>query len=127
MLGNGKKDFVQEIWLTIISMFVFTILVIYFADIYPKNTHHSIVNDFIISFILSFFIFFPIIRSIRYAYVMRAYVVLYFPLVIFTLLISVFALGIFQIKQGTLIDELNSILPFLIILISMILYTVYIY
>ncbi len=108
--------------LTIISIFIFTILVIYFADIYPKNTHYSIFDDFIIIFILSFFILFPIIRSIRYAYVMRAYLVLYFPLLIFTIIISVFALGIFKIKQGTLVDELNSILPFLIILTSMILY-----
>ncbi len=127
MLGNSKKDFVQEILLTIVLMFTFSILTVYFADIYPKNTHYSILNDFITIFILSFFVFFGIIRIIRYAYVMRGYVLLYFPYLIFTILVLFIGVDTFQKLQGTLIEDLNNMIPFLIILTSIILYTVYIY
>ena len=127
MLGNKKKDFIQEILVVIISMVTFTILTVYFADIYPHNTQYSVVNDFIVIFIASFFIFFPIIRVIRYAYVSRVYIFLYFPYLYFVPAILFIGVDSFQKLQGTLIENFIQIVPFLIILTSMIMYTGYVY
>ncbi len=126
MLGNKKKDFIQEILVVIISMVIFTVLAVYFADIYPHNTQYSVVNDFIVIFGVSFFIFFPIIRVIRYAYVNRVYIFLYFPYLYFVPAILFMGVDSFQKLQGTLIEELDQLVPFLVILISMIIYTIYI-
>ena len=126
MLGNKRKDFVHESLVVIISMVTFTILTVYFADIYPHNTQYSIVNDFIVFFVVSFFIFFPIIRIIRYAYVYRAYILLYFPYLYFVPTVLFIGVDSFQKLQGTLIEELDQLVPFLVILISMIIYTIYI-
>ena len=127
MLGNKKKDFIHEILVVMISMVIFTILTVYFADIYSNNTQYSIVNDFIVIFIVSFFIFFPIIRIIRYAYVTKVYILLYFPYLYFVPVILFIGVDSFQKLQGTLMENSTQIIPFLIILISMIMYTIYIY
>jgi len=127
MLGNSKNDFIQEVLVIITSMVIFTILAVYFADIYPHNTQYSIVNDFIVIFIASFFIFFPIIRIIRYAYVSRAYILLYFPYLYFAPTVLFIGADTFQNLQGTIIEDFNLIIPFLIIFTSMIVYTGYIY
>lgn len=127
MLGNKRKDFVHEISVVIISMVTFTILTVYFADIYPHNTQYSVVNDFIVIFFASFFIFFPIIRVIRYAYVYRAYILLYFPYLYFIPTILFIGLDSFQNLQRNFIENVGHLISFVIILTSMFVYTEFIY
>ncbi len=126
MLNNKKKDFIEELLITFLSMGLFIIIVIGLEYIYSYYAY-SLLQDAIILFILSFFVFFPIIYLIRYAFVFRAYPVLYSPYILFSsLLIFIGADAAKNIFSGSS-RAISSAMIVLAIAIATLLYTLWIY
>ncbi len=121
MLGNKRKDFIDEIIVTI-SLDIITGIAL--ALTYPGGPKTA--SDYFIAFFVPLLIYFPTIRLFRYAFVYHAYVVLYFLYSFFIIvLLFVGADIVDRISKGSN-EILGSMAFFTVVLAAFIIYTIYI-
>ncbi len=121
MLGNKRKDLIDEIIVTI-SLDIITGIAL--ALTYPGGPKTA--GDYFIAFFVPLLIYFPTIRLFRYAFVYHAYVVLYFLYSFFIIVLLFVGMDIAErISKGSN-GILGSIAFFGVILVALIIYTIYI-
>jgi len=123
MLDNTKKGFVEEI-VIVATLDILTGLALLLTH---KSSSEGIsAGDYFMAFIVPLFIYFPFMRLMRYAFVFRAYVVLYFMYSFFFIVLLFIGIDVFKdLTQGLKFG--GSEIFFIIILVGAILYTLWIY
>jgi len=120
MLGNKRKDFIHEI-MAVLILDIITGISMGLTDSWGFKTP----SDYFMAFIVPLLIYFPSIRLFRYAFVYRAYVVLYFMYSFFLIVLSVVGMDISdRIAKNR--EIMGSLAFFLLFLGATIAYTVFI-
>lgn len=125
VLGNTARDFHQEIFAEVIGTFSLGVILAYFG-----STSHEGLLEFVENFVMlsgvSSLIFFPMIRLFRYAYVYRAYFVLYVPYIFFVNVIPFIAYDTYKDYLHHSPNFTGSVEFLTILLLLLLIYTVYI-
>lgn len=121
MLGNKRRDFAEEI----LSVIILDVLTGFLLGT-TKEGGLTDARDYFMAFFVPLLIYFPAIRLFRYAFVYRAYVVLYSICSFFIIVLLFVGVEFSQNVRETPSRTTGSLTYFLIILTATIIYTIYV-
>ena len=121
MLGNKRKDLIDEIIVTV-SLDIITGIALGLT--FPGDLKTA--GDYFIAFFVPLLIYFPTIRLFRYAFVYHAYVVLYFLYSFFIIVLLFVGIDIVDKISKGYDGILGSITFFAVVLAAFMIYTIYI-